>query len=84
MENARREFGDKKVRNLIEQQKNKYSWEFIFLSANIDAIATAERFGISKGSAANYNADREGTAMNYAIISETISCLRASQPIAEK
>jgi hypothetical protein len=83
IENASREFNDEKVRNMIEHQKSKYGWEFIFLGANIDAIATAERFGISEDRATNYNADSEGTALNYAVISETMSCLRASQPIAE-
>lgn len=83
MENASREFNDEKVRQMIEHQKSKYGWEFIFLGANIDAIDTAARFGINENRATNYNADSEGTALNYAVISETVSCLRASQPIAE-
>lgn len=83
MENASREFNYEKVRKMIEHQKSKYGWEFIFLGANIDAIATAERFGISKDRATNYNADSEGTMLNYAVISETVSCLRASRPISE-
>lgn len=81
MENASREFSYEIVRQMIEHQKGKYSWEFIFLGANIDAIATAERFGIGKDRATNYNADSEGTALNYAVISETVSNLRASCPI---
>lgn len=83
MENASREFNYEKVRQMIEHQKNKYGWEFIFLGANIDAIATAERFGISKDRATNYNADSEGTILNYEVISDTISCMRASQSISE-
>ena len=83
MENASREFSDEKVRKMIEHQKNKYGWEFIFLGANIDAIAAAERFGIGEDRATNYNADSEGTLLNYEVISETVSCLRASRPISE-
>ena len=83
MENASREFSYEKVRRMIEHQKNKYDWEFIFLGANIDAIAAAERFGISKDRATNYNADSEGTLLNYEVISETVSCMRASRPIKE-
>jgi len=82
MENASREFSDEKVRKMIEHQKNKYGWEFIFLGANIDAVATAERFGIGEDRATNYNADSEGTLLNYEVISETVSCLRASRPIS--
>ena len=83
MENASREFSYEKIRNMIEHQKSKYGWEFIFLGANIDAVATAERFGINKDRATNYNADSEGTLLNYKVISETVSCLRASRQISE-
>lgn len=83
MENSSREFSYKKVRLMIERQKNKYGWEFIFLGANIDAIATAARFGIGEDRATNYNADSEGTMLNYKVISETVSHLRASRPISE-
>lgn len=83
MENASREFSCEKISQMIEHQKSKYGWEFIFLGANIDAIATAERFGIGKDRATNYHADREGTLLNYEVISETVSCLRASRPISE-
>ncbi|GAE90175.1 hypothetical protein JCM21531_3765 [Acetivibrio straminisolvens JCM 21531] len=82
MENASREFGYEKVREMIERQKSQYGWEFIFLGANIDAVATAERFGINSDRAANYNADSEGTMLNYEVISETVSCMRESRPIA--
>lgn len=83
MENASREFSCEKISQMIEHQKSKYGWEFIFLGANIDAIATAERFGIGKDRATNYHADREGTLLNYEVISETVSCLRTSRPISE-
>ena len=83
MENASREYSYEKVRQMIEHQKSKYSWEFIFLGANIDAIATAARFGISNDRAANYNADGEGTLLNYEVVSEAVSCMRASRPISE-
>lgn len=83
MENASREFTYEKVRQMIEQQKSKYGWEFLFLGANIDAISTAERFGISKDRATNYNADSEGTLLNYEVLSETVSCMRASRKISD-
>lgn len=83
MENASREYSYEKVRRMIEHQKSKYGWEFIFLGANIDAVDTAERFGIGQDRAVNYNADSEGTLLNYEVISETVSCLRASREISE-
>ncbi|HJV17052.1 MAG TPA: hypothetical protein VJ546_06660 [Bacillales bacterium] len=83
MENTSREFSYEKIRQMIEHQKILYSWEFIFLGANINAIETAERFGISKDKATNYHADSEGTLLNYEVISETVSCLRANRKISE-
>jgi len=83
MENSSHEYSLQKVRQMIEHEKSKYGWEFIFLGANIDAIAAAESFGIGKDRAANYNADSQGTLLNYDVISDAVSCLRANQPIAQ-
>ncbi|MEL1136051.1 hypothetical protein AAC978_12775 [Desulfitobacterium sp. THU1] len=84
LENASCEFNYAKVRQMIEHQQSKYGWEFIFLGANIDAIATAERFGISRDRATNYHADSEGTSLNYEVISEAVSCVRASRSLDKK
>lgn len=83
MENASRRFTYEKVNQMIEHEKSKYGWEFIFLGANIDAIATARQFGIDEDRATNYNADSQGTMLNYEVISETVSSLRASRAISE-
>lgn len=83
MENASKEYSYEKVHELIEHQKSRYGWEFIFLGANIDAEDTAERFGIGRDRAANYNADKEGTLLNYEVISETVSYMRANRAISD-
>ncbi|NMB08627.1 MAG: VWA domain-containing protein [Tissierellia bacterium] len=83
MENASREYSYEKISEMIEKQKKEYNWEFIFLGANIDAIATARKVGISEDRAANYHADSEGTALNYDVIGETISNFRANKSIDE-
>ena len=54
---------------MIERQKIKYGWEFLFLGANIDAVETASLFGIDEDRAVNYQCDSEGTALNYEVIS---------------
>jgi uncharacterized protein YegL len=81
MENASREYNYDKVRQMIERQKMRYGWEFIFLGANIDAVETAARFGIQEDRAVNYNADSEGLRINYEVLSETVSHVRASRPL---
>lgn len=77
MENASRRYTYDKVRHMIEHQKEHYGWEFLFLGANIDAVAEARRFGIDESMAANYHCDGAGTALNYEVISETITHVRA-------
>ncbi len=81
MENASRRYRDDTVKRLIERQKRKYHWEFLFLGANIDAIKTAGRFGIESERAANFHCDSAGIALNYEVLSETICQVRANRPI---
>ena len=82
LENASRRYTYDKVKQMVEHQKEKYGWEFLFLGANIDAFETAGRFGITEDRAANYNSDHEGTVLNYEVLAETVSRMRvASAPI---
>lgn len=81
MENASREYSYDKLKKMIDHQKEKYDWEFLFLGANIDAAETAEKFGIGRDRAVNYHADSEGTQLNYEVISETVSMKRATKVI---
>lgn len=82
MENASRHYTYDKVKKLIEHQKAKYGWEFIFLGANIDAAETAVSMGISRDRAADYISDRAGTALNYSVISEITSAVRSGKGIS--
>ncbi|SFN72843.1 vWA domain-containing protein [Proteiniclasticum ruminis] len=77
-ENASREFTQEKVRKMIETQKTKYGWEFLFLGANIDAEEAAEQYGIGRDRAVTYHADEKGTRLNYSVISEAVSNMRNS------
>lgn len=77
MENASHCYTYDKVHHMIEHQKRRYGWEFLFLGANIDAAAEARRFGIDESMAANYHCDEVGTALNYEVLSEAITSVRA-------
>ena len=81
MENASHIYSSDKVKRMIEHEKKKYGWEFIFLGANIDAVETARHFGISEDRAVNYNCDSQGTRLNYEVVSDAVSCCRMSAPI---
>jgi len=81
MENSSREFSYEKVKEMVEHQKSKYSWDFIFLGANIDAIKTANSFGISADMATNFVSDSVGTQLNYKIVSEVVSSFRKGKKV---
>ena len=80
-ENASRHYDYESVRGMIERKKEKYGWEFLFLGANIDAVETAKHFGIGADRAVNYHSDREGTQLNYEVLSEAVSAVRCSVPL---
>lgn len=80
-ENSSREFTSAKIKKMIQQQKEIYGWEFIFLGANIDAISTASQFGIDEDFAVNYHADEKGTQLNFEVLSEAVMSLRKERKI---
>ena len=82
MENASRRYTYDKVRAMIERQREKYGWEFLFLGANIDAAREAARFGIRSDCAADYHADSVGTEVIYEAVSEAVCQVRRSAPLA--
>ncbi len=81
MENSSREFSYEKIKEMVEHQKSKYAWDFIFLGANIDAIMTAGSFGISADMAANFVSDSAGTKLNYKVVSEAVSSFRKCKKV---
>ena len=81
MENASRRYDADRVKRMIEHEKEKYGWEFLFLAANIDAVTTAKRFGIAENRAVNYHADRQGTEIIYDTVSEAVCSVRAARPL---
>ena len=82
MENASREYTYDRVRQMIEHARETCGWEFLFLGANIDAAKEAARFGITEDRAANYHADRQGTAVIYEAVSEAVCNVRACRPMS--
>ncbi len=58
MENASHRYTYDRVKKMVERQKAKYGWEFLFLGANIDAIETAGDIGICADRAVTYQSDQ--------------------------
>ncbi len=82
MENASRHYDLRRVRTMIERQKARYGWEFLFLGANIDAVDTAARLGIDADRAANFHCDARGTQLNYEAVSDAVSAMRCAAPLS--
>ena len=83
MENASRKYTAEQVKQMIERQKEKYGWEFLFIGANIDAVETAARYGIDKDRAVNYNADEQGTRIVYESVAKTVCSVRKSEAVRD-
>jgi hypothetical protein len=66
-----------KVKALVEQQETQWNWKFIFLGANMDAIAEGAKMGFSRGSSLTYDPD-DGEAVrgSYAVASASMSAVR--------
>lgn len=76
MENASCHYSSQRVKEMIERQRTRYGWEFIFLGANIDAVETAESIGIRRERAANYRQDRVGVRLTYEAMCDAITTVR--------
>ena len=82
LENASCRYTYDKVKAMIERQRERYGWEFLFLGANIDAAREAARFGIRADCAADYHADSMGTEAVYESVCEAVCQVRRSAPLA--
>jgi uncharacterized protein YegL len=81
MENASTEYTADKIKKMVQHQKQKFGWDFMFLGANINAISTATKFGIDEDFAVDYHADCEGTQLNYEAVNEAVMNLRSGKNI---
>ena len=80
MENASRRWSGPEVKRLI-QQKKELGWEFLFIGANIDAVAAAATVGIASDRAVNYRADKKGTRVVYDNLAKVVASARAAVPL---
>lgn len=64
MENASNHRTYQEVKALIEQQRS-VGWEVLFLGANIDAAAEAQKIGVAPDHASQYVSDGTGSLLAY-------------------
>ncbi|RKM55702.1 VWA domain-containing protein [Butyrivibrio sp. X503] len=83
MENASSKYSREKIEKMVKRQQKKYGWEFIFIGANIDAYAEAQKYGIRKDRAVNYVCDDVGTANVYAGVSKAVCSVMMAESLCE-
>lgn len=76
-ENASKEFTLQRINEMIQHQQGQYRWEFVFLGANQDAIATAAQMGIAAQAALTFTANTQGTQHVYSSLSRSVTSYRA-------
>lgn len=76
MENASKEYTYQQIKDMIEEQRNKYSWVFVFIGANIDAESVGVSMGIDRRLSKQYTANSIGTETLYKSVSNATSAAR--------
>lgn len=77
LENSSRFFSEDEVRTMIAHQKQTYSWQFLFLGADLDAIALGGSFGVARGQTMSYSADSTGNTAMGAAVSRYVTDVRS-------
>lgn len=80
-ENASHEYTPSKVHEMIEHQKTQYSWEFVFIGANQDAIKVATAYGINSANAMTYAANAVGTPKVFMAAASNLRMVRGGQSV---
>jgi hypothetical protein len=82
LENASKEYNLEKIGELIREQRDRYNWDFVFLGANQDAIATAAAMSIPLPSAMSYSTSKAGVAATMAAVSHYVGAARSGKAAA--
>lgn len=79
LENASTDYTLQDIAKCIKHQQEKYSWEFLFLGANQDAIASAQRMNIPAQNSSNFLYSRTGLTSSSSGISRKMSAIRQKE-----
>ncbi len=82
LENASKEYNLAKIGEMIREQRDRYNWDFVFLGANQDAIATAAAMSIPLPSAMSYSTRKAGVVATMAAVSHYVGASRRGKAAA--
>jgi hypothetical protein len=63
MENASREWRQRDIKALVEQQTNDHGWEFMYMGADQDAVEVGRGLGVKEGQSVTYAKGKSYEAM---------------------
>ncbi len=75
-ENSSKEFTAAQVKALIEQRKEQFGWEFVFIGANQDVFKTAKTYSFETKSTFSFAATTRGVQEGYDAMTSYVSCVR--------
>jgi hypothetical protein len=76
-ENSSREFTNTQINDMIKHQTDMYSWDFVFIGANQDAIKVGANMGFKVGNSMTYASNSIGTTCAFTSISEKMTMYRS-------
>lgn len=76
-ENASREFNRSQIKEMINEQTNKYNWDFAYLGANVDAFGDSRSFGIS--GYMQYSSNSTSVRDSYGLLGAAITTNRLTK-----
>lgn len=78
-ENSSLEYKSQAIKKLVTKQKEQYSWDFVFLGANQDAVMSGEQLGFDPGSSMTFEAGSVGVDASAKGVSRYMSDVRKKQ-----
>ncbi len=76
-ENSSREFTKSKIKQMVEHQRAKYNWHFVFVGSNQDAILTGADYGFIGASSLSFANSTMGVSATYSALSKGVSSMRS-------
>jgi uncharacterized protein YegL len=77
-ENWSTEYTKNTIKEMIQHQREKYNWHFVFVGANQDAILTGGDYGISRGTSLSFTNDTKSVQNTFHVLNKGVSCMRSS------
>ena len=73
MENSSREYQRPQIQQIIKQQQDVYSWQILFIGANMNAVQVASSYGIPAPHAMTFRSSPAGAAKSFSSVRKAMS-----------